>query len=236
MITLSAPIDVSIEITARCNLQCVHCFQPDNRKYSALTTDEILNIGHQLSEMGVFSIFLGGGEPLLNPDWHVIGAEFVSFGMAVGLSTNGTLITPEIARKIKDLGLYKALQISLDGSNPDVHDRIRGAGSFEMTVRGLDFLAEVGIYPNIAITVMKSNIHDVPNIIDFAVRRKLNHVHVMSLMPAGQARQKFAELDPSLDEWVSMEATLQDKANDLKGKITVDCITTNTASVFGRLI
>ncbi|TKJ40396.1 hypothetical protein CEE37_08730 [candidate division LCP-89 bacterium B3_LCP] len=222
MIPLSAPIDVSIELTARCNLHCLHCFQPDDRKYPALTTNEILDIGHQMAEMGVFAVFLSGGEPLLNPDWSIIGSVFVSLGLTVGLSTNGTLITLETALKIKELGLYKALQVSIEGSTPRIHDAIRGEGSFEKTVRGLDHLAEVGIYPNIAVTVMKPNIHDVPNIIDFALRRNLNHVHVMSLMPAGRAKKHFQKLDPSLEDWISMEEVLQNKAHYLKGKISVD--------------
>ena len=219
---LSAPIDVSIELTARCNLRCAHCFQPDGRQYRPLTTREILELGTQLAKMGVFTVFLSGGEPLLNPDWAAIGAHYMSLGLAVGLSTNGTLITQEVARGIKEVGLYRALQISLDGSTADVHDRVRGEGSFAKTVRGLDCLADVGIYPNIAVTVMKGNVHYVPNIIEFAVQRGLNHVHVMSLMPAGRAKERFTELDPSLEEWTAMEEHLQKRAEELRGKITVD--------------
>lgn len=222
MNNLSAPIDVSIELTAQCNLRCAHCFQPDDRHYPALRTDEIIRLGDDLITMGVFAVFLSGGEPLLNPDWSTIGEHFVSRGLAVGLSTNGTRITPEVARKIKDVGLYKALQVSLDGSTPAVHDPIRGSGSYDMTMKGLDCLAEVGIYPNIAITVMKSNIHDVPNVIELAVRRGLNHVHVMSLMPAGRAKSQFQELDPPLQDWVEMEEKLQARADELRGRITVD--------------
>lgn len=222
MKSLSAPIDVSIELTGRCNLRCTHCFQTNGRRYRPLTTQEILELGNQLAEMGVFAVFLSGGEPLLNPNWAAIGAHYMSLGLAVGLSTNGTLITQEVARVIKEIELYRALQISLDGSTPDVHDRVRGEGSFEKTVRGLDCLADEGIYPNIAVTVMKGNIHDVPNIIEFAVRRGLNHVHVMSLMPAGRAKERFTELDPSLDEWIAMEEHLDNRRKELHGKITVD--------------
>lgn len=222
MNSLSAPIDVSIELTARCNLNCAHCFQPDDRNYHSLSTDEIIRLGDELVTMGVFAVFLSGGEPLLNPDWATIGEHLISRGLAVGLSTNGTQITQEVARTIKDLKLYTALQVSLDGSCPPIHDAIRGKGAYRMTMRGLDHLAEEGIYPNIAITVMKSNIHDVPNVIELAVRRGLNHVHVMSLMPAGRAKTRFQELDPSLKEWTLMEEKLQARADELRGQITVD--------------
>jgi len=222
MSSLSAPIDVSIELTPQCNLRCAHCFQPDDRKYTPLTTEEIFHLGEDLVSMGVFAVFLSGGEPLLNPDWAVIGAHFISRGLAVGLSSNGTIITPDVARRIKDLGLYTALQVSLDGSTPGVHDQIRGPDAFRRTMRGLDCLSDVGVFPNVAITVMKSNIHDVPNVIELAVERGLNHVHVMSLMPAGRAKARFQELDPSLEEWTAMEEQLQARADKLRGRITVD--------------
>ena len=222
MKTLSAPIDVSIELTADCNLRCVHCFQPDHRPYSPLTTHEILKLGEELASLGVFAVFLSGGEPLLNPDWARIAEEFLKNGLAVGLSTNGTLISREVANTIKDLGLYSALQVSLDGSSPVIHDQIRGLGAFAQTLRGLDHLAEVGIYPNLAVTVMKSNVQDVPNVIRLAAQRGLNHVHVMSLMPAGRAQLQFQRLDPTLEEWTWMEKTLQGLAEDLRERISVD--------------
>lgn len=219
---LSAPIEVSLELTNRCNLSCIHCLQSTNIDNKVLSYNEIVNIAENLSDIGVFSIFLTGGEPLLRKNWYEIGIKLVNMGFVVGISTNGCLITPNVAIKIRDGELYHAFQMSLDGSTASIHDKIRGKGSFNNAMKGLDNLAKVGIFPNLAVTVMKYNSHDIGNIIQLAIEHDLPHVHVMSLMPSGRAKKYFDKLEPNLSEWQGIEILLNRLLNKFDGKITID--------------
>ncbi len=216
------PIDVSIELTAKCNLSCIHCLQPPNRREGQLKTSDYLRIADELVKLGVFEVFLTGGEPLLNPDWHIIGKYFVDLGFTVGLSTNGCLIDDYAAEIILKTGLFKALQVSVDGSNKEIHEAIRGKGSFDAVIKGLDSLAKFRIYPNIAVAVTKININDIPNLIDFAFVRQLRHVHVISLMPIGNKNLSYSELDVSIDQWINLEEKLKEKAHRYSGCLSID--------------
>jgi radical SAM protein with 4Fe4S-binding SPASM domain len=216
------PIDVSIELTSKCNLNCIHCLQPSNRNGEPLKTTDYFRIADELVNFGVFEVFLTGGEPLLNPDWYIIGKRFIDLGFAVGLSTNGCLIDLNVAEKILNVGLYKALQVSVDGSTKEVHESMRGTGSYSSVNYGLDCLAKVGIFPNLAVAVTKLNINDVPNLVDFALFRKLRHIHIISLMPIGNKNLLYRDLDVSLDEWVDLEEKLKEKVQKVKDVLSID--------------
>lgn len=223
MSNLISPIDVSIELTSKCNLSCIHCLQPPERNGKELTTTEYFRIADELSHLGVFEIFLTGGEPLLNPDWDIIGEYLINLGFTVGLSTNGCFIDDIVAKKILDKGLYKSLQVSIDGSNREVHESMRGVGSYSLVMNGLDNLAKYGIYPNIAIAVTKKNINDVLNVIEFAVSRNLKHVHIISLMPIGNRTiSSYSDLDVPLEEWIKLEEELEQKAKKYKDILSID--------------
>jgi len=219
---LSAPIDVSIELTDKCNLVCVHCFQPEYRQGKLLSTREIFSLSDELSNLKVFSIFLSGGEPFLREDWDVIGRYLIDKGFVVGISSNGTLITKNIAKKLYESQLYKGLQISIDGSCPKIHDSIRGIGSFEKTMQAIKHLDEYDIHPNIAVTVMNDNINDIPKIIELAVTNRMRHVHIIALMPGGRAKAAYKKLDPPLDKWLDMEEKVLKITKKVKNKLTID--------------
>src|SRR5947207_11063456 len=115
---LSAPITVTWEITAACNIACVHCLSSSGRRRPReLKTEQALALVDELAEMQVFQIHFGGGEPFLYPGiWKVL-ERCTSRGLVMCVSTNGTLITAERARRLKQFDpLY--FQVSLDGGTP----------------------------------------------------------------------------------------------------------------------
>ena len=87
-------------VTLRCNLRCSHCYVASPRESQELSTEESVKFIRHLGELGVPWMFLSGGEPLLRKDIEVILRELREAGIRVLLSTNGTLITPEIAKLI----------------------------------------------------------------------------------------------------------------------------------------
>ena len=124
-------------ITKRCNLKCIHCYAhakatpADNE----LTTEEGKALIDDLAAFGAPVILFSGGEPLMREDLPELAEYAVSKGMRAVISTNGTLITPEVARKLKEIGL-SYVGISLDGMEK-THDHFRGQkGSFQAEWKG----------------------------------------------------------------------------------------------------
>jgi Fe-coproporphyrin III synthase len=113
-------------LTRRCNLKCVHCYAQAD---AAAAPDELsfaegLALLDDLKAFGTPVVLFSGGEPLMRPDLFELVSHTVDLGMRAVISTNGTLITREVALRLKDLGL-SYVGISLDGVEA-THDRFRG--------------------------------------------------------------------------------------------------------------
>ena len=108
--------------TRTCNLKCRHCYMSsDAKKYNdELSTEEAKRFIDDLAEFNVPVLLFSGGEPLIRPDFFELAAYAAEKGVRPTLSTNGTLITPEVAQRIKDIGVGY-VGISLDGLQ-DVND------------------------------------------------------------------------------------------------------------------
>src|SRR5438105_446212 len=127
---LSAPITVTWEITAACNIACIHCLSASGRRRPReLKAEQALALVDELADMQVFQIHFGGGEPFIYPGiWQVL-ERCTLRGLVMCISTNGTLITAERARRLKQFDpLY--FKVSLDGGTPQTNDSIRGKGVF----------------------------------------------------------------------------------------------------------
>src|SRR5215207_10916555 len=122
-------------LTRTCNLKCVHCYTAsESKKYPGeVTTEQAKATLDDLANFKVPAVLFSGGEPLVRPDLFELAAYARSLGLHVVLSTNGTLITKEVAQKLKDLE-FAYVGISLDSAIPKIHDEFRGMeGAFERT-------------------------------------------------------------------------------------------------------
>jgi MoaA/NifB/PqqE/SkfB family radical SAM enzyme len=133
-------------ITRQCNLRCKHCYaQALSKKTSdELTTREGKILLDDLSSYGAPVILFSGGEPLMRPDLPELAEYAVAKGMRAVISTNGTLITRELAKTLKTIGL-SYVGISLDGLAV-VNDHFRGvSGAFDQALTGIRNCREAGI-------------------------------------------------------------------------------------------
>jgi len=153
---LDLPVHVDFELTQKCNLKCKHCFVT-NRKYSfSKKTFEAIK---KLSEQEVIIFELIGGEPFLVKDIFFIIKYLKNHDKIVTISTNGTLITKSIAKKLAKNPPHKIF-VSLDGPKK-VNDFIRGVGSFNKALQGICNLNNVGIIPSISFCVNKLNLNSI---------------------------------------------------------------------------
>jgi radical SAM protein with 4Fe4S-binding SPASM domain len=133
-------------------------------------------------------LILSGGEPLLRPDLFQIIRLAVSLGIRVSLASNGTLITPELAKEIADSGVSR-VSISLDGADATMHDLGRGQGSFKRSIRGIENLrGRVDFQINF--TVTQKNQSELIRIFDLAEKLGAAALHIFFLVPTGRGREE----------------------------------------------
>jgi radical SAM protein with 4Fe4S-binding SPASM domain len=150
--------NVYVELTRECNLSCKHCYAgAGTPRDDELTFQEITSLIDQMAEIGVLSIVLTGGEPLLYPHIFEIMKYARKKRLSVLLFTNGTLIVPYIAQKLQLLPVFK-VAVSVDGPDALTHDGIRGVdGAFQKTLRGIILLKNFEIPTQVNICLSRSN-------------------------------------------------------------------------------
>ncbi|MDD5155829.1 MAG: radical SAM protein, partial [Candidatus Omnitrophica bacterium] len=164
------PLEGNIDLTYRCNNTCRHCWLriPFDSKASKneLSFVEIKRIADEARKMGCRRWSISGGEPMLRPDFAEIFGYLTSNFNSYSINTNGTLITPGIARLLKRKG---SKMVSLYGATAEVHDHItRNPGSFEMAMRGFRYLKEAGAGFVVQIIPMKDNYHQLKGMVKLA--------------------------------------------------------------------
>lgn len=197
--TAARPI-VVWNLTWKCNLNCRHCYIEASPTSCGeeLSTANALELIRELGEIKVPVIIFSGGEPLLSPSiWEL--AEYArSQNIRTVLSTNGTLITPQIAKRLKSVG-FSYIGVSVDGG-PEVHDHFRGLkGAFAKTKEGLRYAKEAGLKTGIRFTVNKDNYQELPYILDFAQKEKIPRFCLYHLVYAGRGRD-LAFLDLTIEQ------------------------------------
>ena len=175
---------VFLEVTRKCNLRCKHCLNNSGEELpNELTQDEFKDLIIDLASRGVQDIRFTGGEPLLYDGIYELLKLASDNGIYTSIGTNGTLITAEIAKKLKDSGLNKAV-ISIDGTEK-THDFIRGKGNYSKAMEGLKNLQNQGIRVRVNSVIMKSNMDEV-----ITLAKELNdkriHVFLRRFIEAGR--------------------------------------------------
>ena len=166
---MRTPRNVDVELTARCNLRCTYCYFFDNPEvtYRDLPTESWLRFFEECGRLGVMNLTLAGGEPFIRSDLPALIEGIVANRMRFSFLSNGTLINDEIAALLADTGRCNYVQVSIDGSCPEVHDSCRGPGTFVKAVEGIQTLQRHGVPVGVRVTIHRHNVHDLPNVARF---------------------------------------------------------------------
>lgn len=173
--------------TRRCNLKCIHCYASsrDQDYPGELTTAEGKRFLDDLAAFGVPTVLFSGGEPLLRPDLFELMAHARELGLRTVLSTNGTLIAPEQATRIREAGCAY-VGISLDGLEK-THDRVRATrGAFEQALQGLRHCQAAGLRVGLRFTLHKLNLEDLPGVLELLETENIPRCCVYHLAYAGR--------------------------------------------------
>jgi mycofactocin radical SAM maturase len=213
---LSAPVNITWEITHRCNLLCVHCLSASrDESPGELSFEECRAVADQLAALDVFEINFGGGEPLLKEYFLPLLRYIHEKGIVTCISTNGTVLTDEAVDYFAGNPLVN-VQVSLDGAGAAVNDRIRGSGTFERAFRGFERLAGRGIPLSINTVVTALNFDQLGHLKVIA-RAYGARLRVSRFRPSGRARESWDELKLNAAQLRELAAWLNSDTSILTG-------------------
>ena len=193
---MRSPVNLTWEVTQACNLRCTHCLSSSgNPAKNELSTAEALDLVEQLHTAGVFQVNFGGGEPFIRPDFEEILAACHARRIMTCISTNGTLITPELVARLASNRLV-AIQVSLDGAIRETCDAVRGAGVFDAAIKAVKLLAATSIPTSINTVLTAQNAAEIPAMHDLA--RSLGvSLRVSRFRPSGRGADNWETLRPT---------------------------------------
>lgn len=178
---------ISWNTTNACNLYCAHCYRGSGEESAGeLSTAEGMRLIDEIAKAGFHIMIFSGGEPLLREDIFALIHHAQEVGLRPVLGTNGTLITRDVAERLKASGLMAA-GISLDSLSSVAHDRLRGQqGAWQAAFNGMIHCRAAGLPFQIHTTVMDWNEAEITHITDFAVEVGARAHHIFFLVPTGR--------------------------------------------------
>jgi len=174
-------------ITRACNLKCVHCYNDSGtgKAFNDITTGKAKVVLEDLAGFGVPSVLFSGGEPLMRPDLFDLIQYAGQKGLRTVISTNGTVITTDVAKRIKDSGV-SYVGISLDGIG-EINDKFRGVeGAFERAVAGIRNCMTAGIRVGLRLTLTKKNVQDLEALFGFFESEAIERACFYHFVPSGR--------------------------------------------------
>ena len=201
----SAPYRMDLAITYRCNNDCAHCYNARERNFPELDTAQWKKILDQLWALGVPHIVFTGGEATLRNDLPELIAHAESNGQITGLNTNARrLIDKKYVQQLVEAGLDH-VQVTVESCDEKTHDEMmRAKGAFKQTIQGLKNVLETRLYVMTNTTMLRTNVHKIPETLDFLAELGVPTVGLNALIYAGQGLTVRTglherELQPILD-------------------------------------
>ncbi|MCL7382789.1 MAG: radical SAM protein [Thaumarchaeota archaeon] len=189
------PIHPVFEVTSNCNLRCLHCHARGGEfRLDELDTKNAKKVIESLADVREFrTLVFTGGEPLVRRDIFQLMEYASNIGFYTILATNATLITREVARKLKEVKIG-GIAASIDFVDPVMHDEYRGAsGAFEKTLKGILNAQREGLYIQINITISKRNINQLRELTILADKIGAHVILLYQLIPSGRGENLFDE-------------------------------------------
>lgn len=180
--------------TRTCNLKCMHCYSSSEaKKYEGeLSTEEALRFIDSMAEFKAPVLLFSGGEPLLREDLLTLASYARSKGIRPTISTNGTLLTPELTASLKNIGVGY-IGVSLDGIAEN-NDRFRGrSGAFEDALEGIRNCIAMDQRVGLRFTINRHNYQDLGAIFDLVEQENIPRVCFYHLVYAGRGSKMVEE-------------------------------------------
>lgn len=177
-----------LHITNQCNLKCKHCYASAGSKLeNELSLKEIRNLVDDLEDLGTQYIILSGGEPFLHKGFFNILGYCEKKKIHTMVTSNGTLITDAIAKKLKNYSYLDSIQISIDSHDPLKHNNFRGVNNaFQLALKGIKYCIKNGIKVSVMTTLSKINIDNMEDMLTFFSSLGVNGIAFERFVPEGR--------------------------------------------------
>lgn len=212
------PYSILWKITTACNLRCKHClyysipnaFKSDDNFQS----EELMELAKFfVEELNIVSFSISGGEPFLQKSIFDLLEYLRSKNVYIDIKTNATLINRDVANKLSEiLNLNQTvIQVSLEGAEKQINEKIRGKGSYEKTIKGIQYLTELGFRVRVSCTITSENIKGICQLYSLCKELKVQEL-LLGKFKICSEEQSY--LDPTLDDVFKYIADLIDLKGD----------------------
>lgn len=222
----SRPV-VMWNITRHCNLACSHCYMDANSEpQDEMSLEEGIRLEDDLSALKIPILIFTGGEPLLSRNFFAYAFHAREIGLGTVISTNGTLISPQVARLLAEAKI-RYVGVSIDSASPQRHDAFRGVhGAWEKALQGLRNARDAGLKTGLRITLTRDNWQDVPALLNLALEEEIPRFCLYHLVPTGRGAG-IAERDVTPEQRRSVIRLLAEAAVELKDQ-NIEILTTDS--------
>lgn len=221
---IDKPVVTMLELTNRCNLACISCYNNAGLAMNnELTTEEWVDVAHQLGRLGVFHVYLTGGEPLLFEGLLEVVSALFDEKIRTVLFSNGLIINDEILSKLEKYKPYIELVISIHGSSPETHDEIRGVkGSWAQAVNACKLTTKHSLPLTADHLVTRTNIDGLGQMIDLAFSLGASKMIVSEVVLLGRAAVNFKRIQLTNENKKSMYEIVSHRTAKYRNKMKIE--------------
>jgi MoaA/NifB/PqqE/SkfB family radical SAM enzyme len=205
-------LNVVLELTHLCNLDCFYCYNDRIRRRDPLTLEEYSELLQQLADMAVLNLTLTGGEPLVHPDFFAIGGRARELGFVVRIKSNGHLIRGDVAKRLREEVDPYQIEISLHGATAATHDRqTRRPGSFDRLMENVDEMRRLGLRLKLNCTLTAWNEHEAGAMLQLIDRFELPFSINTSVSPKDDGNTEPLSIAPTPEGTAELARLLDER-------------------------
>lgn len=215
-------------LTNKCNLSCKHCYLTKEHDSYDISLGDACQILNEIGETIEFwneissitkSVSFTGGEPFLYHDIFPLIKHANDNNFLVRILTNGSLVTKNIAKKIRDYEVH-GVQVSIDNIEEE-HNQFRGGeNAFQESMRGIEYLIKEGVFVSISSTLTKFNSRKIGKLIDMSINIGASAIRFPRLVPIGNGLEMTTAV-LSAGDLKEAYILLCNKQKELEGKIDI---------------
>ena len=205
---ISAPFNAGIELTTKCNLNCVHCYAKHD-KYKDITTEEFKQVFDELVDRGLLEVYLTGGEIFLRRDFEELFVYAKKKGVLVVLLSNITMLSQKHIDLFSEYPV-ELISTTMYGYSEETYERVTQVkGSYRRFMNGLDLIRKNGIELELKFIGMKQNIEDLYKVREFGRQLGVDMVVSLDIHPTRSG--SLEPMDYRLPPRVSYEFDVTDE-------------------------
>jgi len=215
---------IYIELTTACNAKCPYCYNPMECYSKNIDSSKLGIFLDDIANLGIRTIHLSGGEPLLHPDYLSFVERISKNGGKVLTVSNGFLITEEYLNTYIKQNM---LQLTIDSMVEDVHDRTRGEGNYKKVMEIIEYCKERGYIQNVYLrhNVIRGNGNDYKQFVEFALEKGISKVSLSVLRNMGRAKGNtfmLYDYKDNLQEILRVNTEMAELRREYESKIIIN--------------